>query len=234
MDNDEQLPVVPKHIGFIVDGNRRWAKEHGLPAYEGHLAGYNALWDVVVAAIDLGVDYVSIYTFSTENWKRAESEVNNLMKLMMRLFKTDLGKLIDADIRLLVLGSREGLPDGMSEAIDKSMVATADCKKGTVAVCFNYGGQQEIVHAVKQIIADKHQLTDVTPELIEQNLYSYEVPEVDMVIRTSGEKRLSNFMLWRAAYSELLFLDKYWPDMTKHDVVDILDEYTLRKRRFGG
>jgi len=234
MSPSEEPQVVPRHLGFIVDGNRRWAQSHGLPAYEGHLAGYNALWDVVVAAIDAGVSYVSLYTFSTENWKRAESEVNNLMKLMMRLFKTDLGRLIDEDIRLLVLGTREGLPVGMSEAIDKSMSATAHCRKGTVAVCFNYGGQQEIVQAVQLIMNEKRDPSEVTTELIEQHLYSNEVPEVDIIVRTSGEKRLSNFMLWRSAYSELMFMDKYWPDMTKTDVVAILDEYTKRKRRFGG
>jgi len=189
---------------------------------------------VVLAAIDAGVRYVSLYTFSTENWKRAESEVNNLMKLMMRLFKTDLGRLIDEDIRLVVLGSREGLPAGMSEAIDKSMAATAHCRRGTVAVCFNYGGQQEIVQAVRDIMNEKHDSTEVTAELIEQHLYSSDVPEVDIIVRTSGEMRLSNFMLWRSAYSELMFIDKYWPDMTKSDVTAILDEYTKRKRRFGG
>jgi len=234
MTLQEEPPVVPTHLGFIVDGNRRWAQSHGLPAYEGHLAGYNALWDVVLAAIDAGVRYVSLYTFSTENWKRAESEVNNLMKLMMRLFKTDLGRLIDEDIRLVVLGSREGLPAGMSEAIDKSMIATAHCRRGTVAVCFNYGGQQEIVQAVRDIMDEKHDSTEVTAELIEQHLYSSDVPEVDIIVRTSGEMRLSNFMLWRSAYSELMFMDKYWPDMTKSDVTAILDEYTKRKRRFGG
>lgn len=234
MTSHQDLPLVPTHLGFIVDGNRRWATSHGLPAYEGHLAGYNALWDVVVSAIDAGVSYVSLYTFSTENWKRAESEVNNLMKLMMRLFKTDLGRLIDEDIRLLVIGTRDGLPDGMSSAIDKSMAATAHCKKGTVIVCFNYGGQQEIVQAVKDIMDEGRNATEVTVQLIEQHLYSSEVPEVDMIVRTSGEKRLSNFMLWRSAYSELMFIDKYWPDMTKADVAAILDEYTTRKRRFGG
>ncbi|CAN5401616.1 isoprenyl transferase [soil metagenome] len=226
--------IIPRHLGFIIDGNRRWAKKHGLPTYEGHLAGYNALKEVVIDTANAGVRYISLYTFSTENWSRAKEEVSNIMSLMMRLFKTDVHLLIENDLRLVVLGSREKLPKRMCDAIDSVERQTAHCQKSTVAVCFNYGGQQEVVTAVKNIIEQKISSDDITPELISKNLYQPGVPEVDLIVRTSGEKRLSNFMLWRSPYSELLFLDKLWPDMKKADVTDILDEYSNRHRRFGG
>lgn len=226
--------IIPRHLGFIVDGNRRWAKKHGLPAYEGHLAGYNALKDVVLDVADAGVEYLSLYTFSTENWQRAKEEVDNLMGLMMRLFKTDVKLLLDNDLRLLVLGTRDKLPKKMNDAIDEVQRQTAHCKRATIAICFNYGGQQEVVEAVKRIVEQKTSPDDITVELISKNLYQPDVPPVDIIVRTSGEKRLSNFMLWRSPYSELLFLDKFWPDMKKSDVTDILEEYSNRHRRFGG
>jgi undecaprenyl diphosphate synthase len=225
---------VPRHIGFIIDGNRRWAKKHGLPAYEGHLAGYNALKDVVLDVANEGVKFISLYTFSTENWSRAKEEVSNIMALTMRLFKTDVHLLLENDLRLVVLGSRDRLPKRMCDAIDKVEQQTAHCQKSTIAVCFNYGGQQEVVEAVKKLIEQKVSTDHVTEQLISENLYRPEVPDVDLIVRTSGEKRLSNFMLWRSPYSELLFLDKLWPDMKKADVTAILDEYSNRHRRFGG
>lgn len=224
----------PRHVGFIVDGNRRWAKKHGIPAYEGHLAGYNALKDVIIACADSGVEYVSLYTFSTENWQRAKEEVSNLMSLMMRLFKTDMKLLLDNDLRLLVLGTRDKLPPRMNQAIDAAQEQSAGGKKATIAVCFNYGGQQEIVHALKQLVEQNIATDDITVEAINKALYQPEVPPVDMIVRTSGERRLSNFMLWRSPYSELMFMDKLWPDMTKDDVTDIISEYNKRTRRFGG
>lgn len=226
--------ILPRHLGFIIDGNRRWAKQHGIPTYEGHLAGYNALKDVVIACAEHKIEYVSLYTFSTENWDRAKDEVSNLMGLMMRLFKTDSKILIEHNMRVLVLGTRDRLPTKMSVAIDSIQEQTAHCTGSTIAVCFNYGGQQEIIEAVKSLIEQNISSEEVTIQAITDNLYQPEVPPVDMIVRTSGEKRLSNFMLWRSPYSELLFLDKLWPDMTKDDVADILDEYSKRQRRFGG
>lgn len=225
---------VPQHIGFILDGNRRWAKKHGLPVYEGHLAGYNALKDVLRATADSGVKFISLYTFSTENWKRKEDEVSKIMKLVMRLFKTDIQELIDQEARLLVLGSKENLPAGMAEAIAEAEARTAHFTRVTICMCFNYGGQQEIVDAVRKIAESGVAPDDITEETISQHLYSPDVPPVDLVVRTSGEQRISNFMLWRIAYSEFLFLEKYWPEMTPGDVAAIIDEYQKRSRRFGG
>jgi len=225
---------IPQHIGFIVDGNRRWAKKHGLPAYEGHLAGYNAIKEVVQATFDAGVKYVSAYSFSTENWKRSEQEVSKLMGLVLRLLTADLHMFEENNIRLRILGTRDRLDDRIIKAIESAEAQTANNTKGTLALCFNYGGQLEIADAVKKIVQSDVAAKEVTPELIAQNLYAPEVPPIDLVVRTSGEQRLSNFMLWRAAYSEFLFLEKNWPDMTKNDVSSILEEYARRGRRFGG
>ena len=223
-----------RHIGYIVDGNRRWAKQYGLPAYEGHLAGYNAIKDIAVATFDAGIEYMSAYVFSTENWKRSQDEVGKLMKLVLRLLTADLPEFEKRNIRLRILGSREGVDAKILEAIDKAEAQTAKNTSGTLCLCFNYGGQLELVDAFKKIAKSGVAADDITSEMVAANLYAPEVPPIDLVVRTSGEQRLSNFMLWRSAYSELLFVDKNWPDMTAKDVADILQEYNGRKRRFGG
>lgn len=233
MGSEEGRPL-PKHVGFIVDGNRRWARQHGLPVYEGHMAGYNAIHEVAEAAFDAGVEYMSAYIFSTENWKRSEDEVSRLMGLVLKLLTADLPIFEKKNIRLRILGTRERVSDKILKAIDDAEARTAGNTAGTLAVCFNYGGQLEIADACKKIVQSGVAPEAITPELIEQNLYAPEVPPIDLIVRTSGEQRLSNFMLWRAAYSELLFLDKPWPEMTKDDVTAILEEYTGRQRRFGG
>lgn len=226
--------VIPKHVGYIVDGNRRWAKKHGLPGYEGHLAGYNALKDVALATLQAGVEYASVYVFSTENWKRSSDEVSKLMGLVLKLVSSDLPEFQKHGVRLRVIGSRDGVDEKIVSAIEKAESETASNSNGVLALCFNYGGQLEIVDAVKKIVQSGAVATDVTSELISANIYAPELPPLDIIVRTSGEQRLSNFMLWRSAYSELFFLKKMWPDMTKNDVSSIIKEYTQRHRRFGG
>ena len=226
--------AVPRHIGYIIDGNRRWAKENGLPSYEGHLAGYNAIKDVARATKEAGVEYISAYIFSTENWKRSEDEVKKLIGLVLKLITSDLHFFIEENVKLVVLGTRKGLDEKIVQAIEKAERETAGGTDGTVALCFNYGGQLEIVDVVKKIVQSGVGEDSITTELIEQNLYAPDVPPCDLIVRTSGEQRLSNFMLWRAAYSEFIFLEKNWPEMTKDDVLAILDEYKRRQRRFGG
>ena len=225
-----ELQQKPTHIGYIVDGNRRWAKKHGLPTYEGHLAGYNVLKDIIKATSQAGVKYASVYAFSTENWKRGEGETGKLMKLALKLFKSDLKDLIDQNIRLKVLGSEDGLDEKVVSAARDAEYATKDCTGLTVALCFNYGGQQEIVDAARKAIENGEEINE---ESLTKNLYAPDIPPVDIIVRTSGEHRLSNFMLWRSAYSELMFVDKFWPEMTADDVADILEEYAKRGRRFG-
>lgn len=229
-----ETAITPNHIGFIIDGNRRWAREHGLPQYEGHLAGYSALKDVLYEALDQGVKYASVYAFSTENWKRTEEEVGYLMKLTMRMVKSDLHEFIDRGIRFRHLGSKANLPEKVVKAFEEAEEKTKHLTNGTVCACFNYGGQRELVDAARQCIEDGLSPDEVTEEAIAARLYAPDVPPIDMMVRTSGEQRISNFMLWRIAYSELLFLDKFWPAMTKEDVTAIIEEYRRRNRRFGG
>ncbi|MEK7153736.1 MAG: polyprenyl diphosphate synthase [Patescibacteria group bacterium] len=227
-------PVMPKHLGFILDGNRRWAKEHSIPEYDGHLAGYNALREVIEGCFEQGVQYVSIYAFSSENWKRDKNEVSGLMKLALQAISKDLKSLIRQNIRVRILGRRSGISSKLLAGFEKAEEATRTLSGGTLAVCFNYGGQQEIADAARQCVEDGLLPEEITEEAIAQHLYAPDVPPVDMVVRTSGEQRLSNFMLWRTAYSEFLFVEKYWPDMTKQDVAAIIEEYGRRSRRFGG
>ncbi|HTH71921.1 MAG TPA: polyprenyl diphosphate synthase [Candidatus Pristimantibacillus sp.] len=232
MEEDSAL-LVPRHVGFILDGNRRWARGHTLPEYDGHLAGYNALIDVVEACMEQGIDFVTVYAFSTENWQREKKEVSYLMKRVMHAVSSDLTRFIDNGIRLRVLGHREGLSEKLIGAIEKAEEATKLLDKGTVLVCFNYGGQREIADAARKCVEDGLSAAEITEEAIAKRLYAPDVPPVDIIVRTSGEQRLSNFMLWRSSYSELLFLKKFWPDMTKQDVTDIIEEYNNRQRRFG-
>lgn len=227
------MSTVPLHVGYILDGNRRWAKMHGLPTYEGHLAGYNALKDVIEATADAGVKYISFYTFSTQNWGRAESEVRGIMRLIRRLFKTDIKQLTKEGFRLVVLGGKENLPEDIIELIEKAEEVSKDGTRATLAMCFNYGGQEEIIRAAQRLIKNGVQPEDVNLESFTAALDQPDVPECDLIVRTSGEQRLSDFMLWRSAYSEFLFLDKFWPEMTKEDVTAILNEYEQRERRKG-
>lgn len=230
---DDTSVAVPTHVGYILDGNRRWARMHSLPEFDGHLAGYNALKEVVEASFEQGIKYVSLYAFSTENWQRDTKEVSHLMRLTMHAITSDLKRFVERGIRVRILGHREGLSDKLISAIEKAEESTRLLTEGTVLVCFNYGGQREITDAARKCIEDGLAANEITEEEITKRLYAPDVPPLDIVVRTSGEQRLSNFMLWRASYSELLFLKKYWPDMTKQDVADIIKEYDRRGRRFG-
>lgn len=225
---------IPRHVGYIVDGNRRWAKQRGLSTHKGHMRGYDVLFDVVLASFENGVEYVSAYIFSTENWKRSKQEVGYLMDLIIKILTSDLHKFNDNNIKLKVLGCVKGLSSSIQNAIKVAEESTSKNTRCTLALCINYGGQTEIVDACKNIIESGFSSKDVDIDLISKNLYHPDIPPVDLVVRTSGEYRISNFMLWRLAYSEFLFLDKMFPDMTKEDVADILDDYSKRKRRFGG
>lgn len=221
-----------RHLGIILDGNRRWAKAHNLPLVEGHRQGMEVFKDISLAAFDHGVEVVSAYIFSTENWNRTKEEVSYLMSLVIKAVEKHLDTFHKAGIRLVHLGSRENLSKTVLDAIDRSVEKTKSNKKGTLALCFNYGGKQEIADAVNHLL--KGGKKEVNPEEIEQNLYAAELPDVDLVIRTSGEQRLSGFMLWRAAYAEMLFVEKHWPDFTPEDLEEALSNFADRERRFGG
>jgi undecaprenyl diphosphate synthase len=224
---------IPQHVGIILDGNRRWASERGLPTLEGHRKGAENFGDIVRKLFNEGVSYVSAFVFSTENWSRTEEEVKYLMKLVVKLVEDELDAFNKAGIRMVILGSRERLSKSVLRSIEKTEATTKNNTEGTLAFCFNYGGHDEITNAVKQIVADGVKPDDITDEVVSSALYHPEVPAVDLIVRTSGEQRTSGFMLYRSAYAELLFIDKYWPDMKEADVDDILQEYKQRQRRFG-
>lgn len=219
--------VLPKHLGFIVDGNRRWARERGLPTLEGHRRGIELVADIAEECHKQGVKIVSFYIFSTENWNRSKEEVEYLMDLVEKCLKKFIKRCLKTDTKIAILGTKERLSDRLKEALKEAEEKTRECKENILGLCFNYGGKQEIVDAANKIEGE------VTIEKLEANLYHPEVPALDMVIRTSGEQRISGFMLWRMAYSEMLFLDKKWPDMAREDVGLILGEFAGRQRRFG-
>lgn len=222
---------IPEHVGLILDGNRRWAKKKGLPVFEGHAKGYEVLKDIIKYGYEKGVKTISVYVFSTENWKRSPSEVKYLMNLAGQIVKDDLAELDEKGVRLIWFGRRTRLEPKLVKDILKAEEKTKDNKKGNLVFCFNYGGQAEIVDAVKKLISQNQTINENN---IEANLYgSQEVGPVDLLIRTSGEKRLSNFMVWRTAYSEFSFVDKLWPDFTTTDFDNCLADYANRKRRFG-
>lgn len=224
---------VPKHLGLILDGNRRWAKERGLPTLEGHRRGAETFKTTILAAFDRGVEYVSAFAFSTENWQRTEEEVGYLMKLLVKAVEKHLNTFNQANVKIVVLGRREQLTAPVLKAIEKAEQKTVNNTGGILALCFNYGGQEELVDATKAIIDSGIKSQDITRETIQQHLYYPEVPGVDLMIRTSGEYRTSGFMLYRSDYAELYFSYLYWPDFDELELDKALAEYTQRKRRFG-
>jgi undecaprenyl diphosphate synthase len=232
--SEAAAPQMPKHIGFILDGNRRWAREHNTLIAEGHRQGYLTLKKICKSAIKHGVRYVSAYVFSTENWQRDRQEVKDLMKIFLWVCKHEVKELDKEGIRLRVVGSKLKIGHALARAIHEAEEKTKHNTRGTLLLCLDYGGQQEIVDATKRIIADGIAADDITPELISKYLYAPDVPPLDLIIRASGEQRLSNFMMWESTYSELSFNKRYWPDFTEADLVHELDNYSRRNRRFGG
>jgi undecaprenyl diphosphate synthase len=231
----KETATIPTHLGFIMDGNRRWAKAQGLPAFEGHKEGHKAAKRVAEECYERGVTYVTLYAFSTENWRRTVDEISYLMKLLAVVVSTrEVTYYIKNGIRIRFLGSRDRLEPMLLKALIKAEEATKDLTRGTLGVCLDYGGHQEIVDATKRCVEDGLEPVEITAEAIEKRLYCADMPPLDMVVRSSGEQRISNFMLWRIAYSEFLFLPKHWPEMTKADVTAIIEEYGRRSRRFGG
>ena len=229
--------TIPVHVGFIVDGNRRWAKEHGLPSSEGHRRGYEVLKKIAYVCKDRGIEYMSAYIFSTENWGRSADEVDYLMKLFLTAFRNDARKLVADGFKIIFLGRRDRVSQDILDIINETEKMSANNTDAVLALHFNYGGHAEIIDAAKHLAADvksgRVELANISDENFSRYLYHPELPEIDLMVRTSGEKRVSGFSLWRIAYSELMFLDKKWPDMSEGDIDNILDEYASRQRRFG-
>jgi len=224
---------VPRHLGLILDGNRRWAQERGLPLFEGHRAGYRNMEKIIDAALERGVECISVYAFSTENWSRSADEVRQLMKLFLWIFKHELENLKRHGVRVHVLGNKLRVGKALLKAVHQAEEQTQNNTRGTLLFCLDYGGQQEIVEAMKQLVADGTPVSEITAERISGQLRENGVPPVDLIIRTSGEQRLSNFMLWQAAYSEFMFTPTKWPDFSVEELDEMLDVYAKRHRRFG-
>lgn len=218
---------------MIMDGNRRWARAQGMPAVEGHRAGYNKMKEVGDWCLARGIQIVTVYAFSTENWKRSETEVGFLMSLLEHALNKELNYFTDRQIRLRILGRREGFSPTILSLIDKAEEATKHFEKMTFAICLGYGGRAEIVDAVKEIVAEGMNPEMIDEQSIAKRLYWPNMPDPDLIVRTSGEQRLSGFLLWQSAYSELYWIDKNWPALEEADLQAALDEFSTRQRRYG-
>jgi len=229
-----QNKKIPYHLGIIIDGNRRWSKERGLPTLEGHRSGYEKLKKVGEWCKNKGVKILTIFVFSTENWNRSKEEVSYLMKLLARAFdKSEIANLNKKGIRLRVIGQKERLNKNLQKLIQQAEEQTKNNKEGILNLAISYGGRPEIIEAVKKIIKKNIPPEKITENIISQNLWTEGLPDPDLIIRTSGELRISGFLIWQAAYSELYFCPKYWPDFSEEDLDEALSEYSRRQRRFG-
>ncbi|WP_320047308.1 isoprenyl transferase [uncultured Ilyobacter sp.] len=222
---------MPNHIAIIMDGNGRWAKKRGLPRAMGHRAGAKALKKILTHAGELGIKYLTVYAFSTENWKRPQKEVDTLMKLFKEYLKNEKNNMMKNGVRLMVSGKKEGVKKELLEEIEKTEKLTKDNDRITLNIAFNYGGRSEIVDAVNKIIKDG--ITEVTEESFSKYMYS-DIPDPELLIRTSGELRISNFLLWQIAYTELYITEQAWPDFDESELEKALNTYMKRERRFGG
>lgn len=222
---------VPECIGIIMDGNRRWAKEQGLPTIEGHRKGYEKFRDVVSWLKEVGVKYVVFYAFSTENWNRTEDEVGYLMKLIKTVLVDGWEDVKKENVRVKFAGQMDRFSEDLQKDMKRAEEETAHNTEGTVVVALSYGGRAEIVHAVNELV--RKEKKEVTEENISNHLWTKGIPDPELVIRTSGEQRLSGFLTWQSVYSELFFTDTYWPAFSKEELYRILDEYAVRERRHG-
>ena len=229
------LSSVPAHVGVVMDGNGRWAQRRGLPRTEGHGAGEEALVDVVYGALAVGVRALTVYAFSTENWRRPVDEVRYLMNFNRGLLERRQHELHDVGVRIVFSGRRDWrVPRGVLRRMDEASELTGRNTALTLNIAFNYGGRAEIVDAVARLVADRVPANKVDEKAIRSRLYHPELPDPDVVVRTSGEYRTSNFLLWEMAYSELVFTDVLWPDFRREDLFAAILEYQRRERRFGG
>ncbi len=225
------MPI--NHLAIILDGNRRWAKENGLPSLEGHRRGYDNVKAIGLAALDRGIAHFTVFAFSTENWKRSAEEVGYLMDLLHHALTAELDFYMRNDIRLRVIGRREGLSEKLVAAIADAEARTANNARGQLNICINYGGRAEIVDAMKRLLAEGAKPEEITEELVASKVWMAGIPDPDLIIRTSGEQRLSGFLTWSGVYSELLFLDVHWPAFGEEQLDAAIAEFDRRERRFG-
>lgn len=230
------MKKIPNHVAIIMDGNGRWAKEKGLPRTEGHRKGADNLEELAVYILNTGTKYLSVYAFSTDNFKRAESEVSFLMNLFIKMFKSELGKIVKNNIKVVFSGRKEGLRKDVLDAMESISNESKNNTNGVLNICLNYGAQEEIIDATKKIVEDVNNGLINIDDLDKENYFKYlyqELPPIDLLIRTSGEERLSNFMLYQASYAELYFPDIYFPDFNEKEYEKAIDVFNNRDRRFG-
>jgi undecaprenyl diphosphate synthase len=231
---EHDLPEVPRSIAIIMDGNGRWAENRGLPVAEGHRAGTRALRRTVEASIDLGVESLTVYAFSTENWSRPSAEVEALMEIFEETIERELPDLAAQGVRTRFIGRRDRAPEALRARMAAMEAETAANSRIDLRIAFDYGGRAELVEATRRLIEAGTPPEDVDEEAFAAALSDPDLPEPDLLIRTSGEQRISNFLLWQLAYSELVFVDRLWPDFDERDLHAALQEYSRRRRRFGG
>jgi len=242
--SDEQIEKVlkksgeiPKHIAIIMDGNGRWAKKRGLPRVAGHKRGVDTVKEIVEASAEIGVKFLTLYTFSTENWKRPKDEVSTLMRLLLNSLRDRVNELNDNDIRLTTIGNIESLPMAVRKQLDFDIERTRNNKKMVLNLALSYSGRWELLEAIKKItdstVEGKIKSEDIDEKLVSSFLTTKNIPDPDLVIRTSGEFRVSNFLLWQIAYSEFIITETLWPDFSKYDLYDAIKIFQKRERRFG-
>lgn len=224
---------IPSHVAIILDGNGRWAQQKNMPRTFGHKNGAENVVDIAIHAKKRGVKYLSLYAFSTENWKRPKKEVDYLMKLLIKFVNEKIDQLMEEDCKLNFLGDLSAIPDQTRKAVELALDKTTNNKSLFINIALNYGGRDEIVHAVKNIINDGLNAENIDEEMISNYLYTKDIPDPDLLIRPGGELRISNFLIYQIAYSELYFSDKLWPDFNEDEFDKALEEYSRRNRRFG-
>jgi undecaprenyl diphosphate synthase len=234
-DNQRYPPLerVPRHIGIIMDGNGRWARARGLPRSAGHRAGTENLRVVLRAAVEFGIQVLTIYAFSTENWGRSEGEIKALLSILERVIDRELSELHEEGVQLRHIGHVEHLPQKLQQKVLDAVELTQDNQQLVLNVAFDYGGRAELVDAVRRIVADGVPVEQVDESLIDRYLYTVGLPDPDMIIRTSGEMRVSNFLIWQGAYAEFYVTPTLWPDFDKDELYKALEDYNCRERRFG-
>ncbi|KPL73578.1 UDP pyrophosphate synthase [Ornatilinea apprima] len=230
--NDEQMKI-PTHVGIIMDGNGRWAKSRGLPRLAGHKAGTENLRRVIRACVEFGIQYLTIYAFSTENWGRPKDEVEGLLRILAEVIEKELPELNEQGVQLHHIGRLEDLPENLRQKVNKAIEITKNNQRLVLNVAFNYGGRDEIVCAIKQMMRDGVTPEQVTPDLISSYMFTAGMPDPDLIIRTSGEMRTSNFLIWQASYAEWYVTPTFWPDFDKEELRKALVAFAQRDRRFG-
>src|SRR3989338_3418373 len=228
---------LPRHVAIILDGNGRWAESKNLPRSQGHVEGVKRVEEIVEAAREMGIEALTLYTFSTENWTRPQTEVSMIMKIFCAVLDEKVKKLMKDNIRFRSIGRRDGVPKDVLERIDRAIELTKDNSGLIVNIAFNYGSRIEITDAIKNLAKDikegRLQVEEITEQVISDALYTKGLPDPDLLIRTSGEKRISNFLLWQLSYSELYFTDKFWPEFTQEEFEKAIADYQRRERRYG-